>query len=149
MPLSSPTKLVTVSPVAVDENKSRGDQAELRFCLRAMQEGLAVSRPVGDNQKYDVITDSNGRLCRVQVKSTSTEAVSGVWLVSAQSGGVKRRGIYTVEHCDFLAVFLPCFGYSWYVIPVTEIKTFQLRINQYNDYWRQFHEAWHLLKYDA
>ena len=50
--------------------KNQGDNAELRFMLLNHELGNIVSKPFGDNAKYDLIVDTSTELQRVQVKST-------------------------------------------------------------------------------
>lgn len=45
--------------------------AEMQFILDATRKGFGVAKPYGDNEHYDVVVDSGGKLWRVQVKSTA------------------------------------------------------------------------------
>jgi len=50
--------------------KQTGDISEMRFALWCVEQGLAVSVPLGDRHRYDMIVDTGKRLLRVQVKTT-------------------------------------------------------------------------------
>jgi PD-(D/E)XK endonuclease len=50
--------------------KARGEWAELRFMTRAVELGLRVTKPWGDNAPYDLAVESRGQFLRVQVKCT-------------------------------------------------------------------------------
>ena len=50
--------------------KQQGEWAELCFMARAAGLGLRVSKPYGDSASYDVGVECDGRILRVQVKST-------------------------------------------------------------------------------
>lgn len=124
-----------------DDAKANGERIEVLFCLRALEQGLNVSRPLGDNQKYDAITDDNGRLVRVQIKSTSVRSGRG-YLVSTKSGGPTRRQSYSGDYCDILAVYLVALD-EWHLLPV-ELVVGKMAMTITSD---EFKEAWHLLKY--
>ena len=50
--------------------KHRGDVYEMHFMIEASNRGFGVSKPFGDNERYDIILDGGRRLWRVQVKGT-------------------------------------------------------------------------------
>jgi DNA-binding sugar fermentation-stimulating protein len=52
--------------------KLAGDLAEIAFLYRALGRALIVSKPYGDNARYDFVVDNGTRSCRVQVKSCAT-----------------------------------------------------------------------------
>jgi hypothetical protein len=54
---------VDASPAAPKRNtKLKGDIAELRVAAALTQAGYAVSKPLGENQRYDLIADDGKRL---------------------------------------------------------------------------------------
>lgn len=48
-----------------------GAAAEMRFAAAASERGIAISLPWGHAHGYDLITDYDGSLCRVQVKASA------------------------------------------------------------------------------
>lgn len=57
--------------IRIKNCKDRGAWAELRFAVRAMEEGLRPARPWGEPSGYDfLVHHKSTRLFRVQVKST-------------------------------------------------------------------------------
>ena len=58
-----------VAPRIKRDTKSKGDISELRVAVALAEAGYAVSKPLGDNQRYDLIADDGERLLRVQVKT--------------------------------------------------------------------------------
>ena len=52
-------------------SKTIGEIGELRFCANALERGIVVCSPHGDNQPYDYVTVYNGQMLRVQVKSVT------------------------------------------------------------------------------
>lgn len=52
--------------------KRLGELAELAFMCKAASLGFGVAKPYGDSDRFDFIVSCDGRLWRVQVKSTRT-----------------------------------------------------------------------------
>ena len=94
--------------------KWAGARAEAAFLHKAMELGLLVSKPWGDNSRYDFVVDAGERLVRVQVKSTSC-LCEGRYAVSAHGSDPKTE--YSAEDIDFLVAHVPP-EEAWYVIPV-------------------------------
>ena len=130
--------------------KKQGEITELRFYLMAFEKGLIVSKPFGDNQKYDFIVDAKGRLSRVQVKSVSMKDKYSRgrmrYRINA-SFGASRKQSYSKEIIDFLVVFVIPEN-AWYVIPVeiiSAIKTLGFRPDRNsNGKLEKYREAWNL-----
>lgn len=144
-------------PGGRDTSKHRGDVAEMQFMIEAKNRGFGVSKPFGDNERYDLILDGGRRrLWRVQVKSSASVhhngfAVRACWRTSG------KHLPYTRAHIDFLAVVIrnrkPVGGLIWYVIPVRAVGG-RLTINLYPFGGRRdcemrlerYREAWGLLR---
>lgn len=105
-------------------SKARGEVAEARFVAKALSLGFAVLRPFGDNQPYDFVLQSHGRMTRVQVKSAWTPFRKGVYQIMTSMGRRTRRGLrsYTLDDVDFIVVYLGPQD-DWFIIPVTELLT--------------------------
>jgi len=109
---------------------------------RAVERGLAVSRPHGDSQSYDVGVENNGRYSRVQVKST-TFCRKGSYTCNVIGAGRKR---YPAGKVDFFAVYLVPID-LWYVIPF-EVAAENWSLNltpQKGRKFGQYMEAWGLM----
>jgi hypothetical protein len=106
------TKAATVAP-AVDrvkrDTKSIGDISELRVASALAELGYAVSKPLGENQRYDLIADDGERLQRVQVKTGRIR--NGVIVFSCCSThGHRRTSLKTRPYTgqiELLAVYCP------------------------------------------
>jgi len=124
------------------QNKKLGDLAELRFQLLAFENGFIVSKPFGDNTRYDFVIDQKGTLSRIQVRATNT-TVRGGYRISL-GHGAKSKTPYTSKDIDFvLAYIFP--KNIWYIIPVEIIKnkkSILLRPDDENDPLRYFKEIW-------
>lgn len=95
--------------------KEIGLGAELRFQCEAVERGLTVSVPCGE-QIYDCIVDNGTQLFRVQVKSTSRERFEkkDKFRVLLTSGNAKRP--YTSQEIDVFAIFIIPLK-IWYFVP--------------------------------
>lgn len=71
--VSSKTKSKTPDAERIAGMKSRlrkGEIAEALFVAKALSLGMNVSKPFGQNCRYDFMVETMGRAVRVQVKST-------------------------------------------------------------------------------
>ena len=103
-------------------SRNRGDVSEMQFMIQASNRGFGVAKPIGNNERYDVILDAGRRrLLRVQVKGSNCWRDNGFsvdtcWRTS------RGREPYTAEQIDFLvAVYSGRKAHGrqiWYVIPV-------------------------------
>ena len=100
--------------------KQKGNLTELK-CLSAFYElGYQCSIPYGENSRYDFIADIDGKLIRVQCK-TSREVDVGVIEFPCRSSrsnthsNLQRR--YTANEIDYFCTF---WDGKCYLIPVTE-----------------------------
>ena len=102
--------------------KQKGNLTELQ-CLTAFYEkGCHVSLPYGENSRYDMIVDFQGKLLRVQVKTSSiknndTNAIE----FSCRSSHVNSTGVknvrYSESEIDYFATY---WNNQCYLIPVIE-----------------------------
>jgi hypothetical protein len=84
--------------------KLRGEWAELCFMARAAGMGLCVCKPYGDSAQYDVGIEEDGRMLRVQIKSTTYAA--GMVRSPVMSLGEEGRGIR--RGCWIFSRFILC-----------------------------------------
>ena len=102
------------------ESKQKGLICELQCITFFYQQGYQVSIPYGENSRYDFIVDINGKLIRVQCK-TSHEVDIGVIKFSCRSSKTNSSGtinrIYTKEEIDYFCTF---YNNICYLIPINE-----------------------------
>lgn len=115
------------------DSKQKGIVSELQ-CITAFNKlGYHVSIPYGENSRYDFIADINGKLIRVQVKTSSPKkGCQGAISFSCRSTQVSATGnfsrTYTDKEIDYFATF---YDGICYLIPVTECsaeKTLRLEL---------------------
>lgn len=102
--------------------KLKGDISELRVAIALTEAGYAVSKPFGENQRYDLIADDGSRLLRVQVKSGRIRG--GVVIFNCCSSHGHRRTVLSSRpykgQIDLLAVYCPD-NRKVYIVPEAEL----------------------------
>ena len=94
--------------------KQRGEWVELQFMAQAAKRRLAVSKPWGDMQAYDVGIEHESNFLRVQVKSTTSRCGAG-YRCMFKPNYLKKRD-YSLDQIDvFAAYVIP--EDAWYLIP--------------------------------
>jgi hypothetical protein len=113
------------------DTKSIGDLSELEVAVALARSGYAVSKPLGENQRYDLIIDDGERLSRVQVKTGRIRG-SVVMFNCCSTHGHRRTSLQTRPYTgqvEFLAVFCPE-NRKVYLLPEADLtrSKIQLRI---------------------
>ena len=101
-------------------SKQKGNLTELQ-CLSAFAaEGCGVSIPYGDNSKYDFIADLDGKLLKIQVKTSSLKDEGSIKF-SCRTTHVNCTGVknerYSANEIDFFATY---WDGQCYLVPVAE-----------------------------
>lgn len=101
-------------------SKQKGNLTELQCLAAFMEQGCGVSVPYGDNSKYDFIADVNGKLLKIQVKTSSLKD-EGAIKFSCRSTHVNSSEVknerYSSDDIDFFATY---WGDKCYLIPIAE-----------------------------
>jgi hypothetical protein len=126
--------------------RERGEWAELYFLMIAAGLGMTVLRPFGQTGVYDVGVDKAGRLQRVQVKSTIYRRRNDEYSLNIMG---PQRKMYSAGTVDYFAVLLIPVD-EWYIIPYQVLGesncTVHLRPNGGKQLYREYREAWELLR---
>ena len=101
-------------------SKQKGNLTELQCITAFMAEGCGVSIPYGDNSKYDFIADINGKLLKIQVKTSSFKDENAIQfscrITHVNCAGVKNER-YTSDDIDYFATY---WNNQCYLIPIAE-----------------------------
>lgn len=88
--------------------KSIGNIGEVKTISKFVELGFPVYLPFGDNEKADLIAEFNGKLNKIQVK-TSVKAENGVVKFDLTSSTTHRKNgvkhIYTNQEIDYFACY--------------------------------------------
>lgn len=89
----------------MEDTKLKGDIAEHKVVLHALQNGWGVSIPVGDRLPYDLILDISGNIVKIQVKNAWFDAGKCNYVVDNRRTKTNRRNMvrspYRAEDFDF------------------------------------------------
>ena len=104
------------------DSKFIGNITELEVLTYITKLGYQVSIPFGDRERYDQIWDINGKLLRVQVKTShSTDnAIKFSCRSSHRKEGKCINSKYTSDEIDYFATF---WNGKCYLVPVEETST--------------------------
>ena len=75
-----------------------------------------MSKPWGDNDSYDVVTEYRRKFNRVQVKCT-IYVVRGPYVCRVAAAHVP----YTIEQVDFIAAYVIPID-TWYILPLKAVE---------------------------
>ena len=106
----------------MDNTLIKGMTTELD-CIRSfIAAGYQVSIPYGDCARYDFLADKDGKIIRIQVKSSNwTDETKTSFMFYARSAHINSKGVkqqkYDETHIDYFSTF---FEGKCYVIPVQE-----------------------------
>lgn len=101
-------------------SKQKGNLTELQCLSAFVEQGCGVSIPYGDNSKYDFIADVDGRLFKIQVKTSSLKDENAIKF-SCRTTHVNCKGVknekYSSNEVDFFATY---WENQCYLVPVSE-----------------------------
>lgn len=101
--------------------KAQGDIGVAMAIAYYTQQGYAVSIPMGDNTRYDLIVDIDGELKKVQCKCSRYQ-VNGRYIIALRTNGGNKSGSTTKRICadDADLLFAYTFDGGWYEFPQSE-----------------------------
>jgi len=130
-------------PGIIKDNKRRGEWAESVFMARAAENGLQVSKPLGESGSFDCVVGRPGKFVAVQVKCTMARLQSGKGYVCSVKSNNKR---YRAGALDFLAAYVIPED-AWYIIPAKAIgRQRSICLCSPQAKYEAYREAWHLLR---
>ena len=116
-----------------------GKTTELEVLLYMTKKGISVSIPFGDKDRYDQIWDINGKLIKIQIKTSHISKKNTGKAIEFKTTGTSngKTTKYSKKDIDYFATF---WENQVYVVPVEEtssIKTlrFECTVNKPNISW--------------
>ena len=130
----------------VINEKTKGDLGVLSFIKMATEKHFIVSIPFGDTDEYDVITDYNGILNRVQIKSIYTlQKDKDRYSTKIGRGNAAKK---PYKNIDFAVIYISHED-TWYIIPFDKLQGVNCSVyphRQSSGIYEFFKEKWDLLK---
>jgi hypothetical protein len=102
--------------------KRIGEISEAHILTALFEKGYAVLLPFGDNQRYDLVVEIEGRFLRVQVKTG--KYINGTVCFRTVSSSVHRTGGKVrsyVDDVDYFGVYCPQIQQS-YLVPIDDVR---------------------------
>lgn len=100
------------------DTNQKGKLTELRVLLKATELGIDVSIPYGDKSRYDQIWDINGKLFKIQIKSSHFKDDRELAIqFNCYSCSCGKRLTYSKEQIDY---FCTCWNDKVYMVPIEE-----------------------------
>src|SRR5581483_8799660 len=96
--------------------KHIGNIAVIRAMKYFAEQGYSILIPMGDYQKYDLVTEKEGKFWRIQCKATNRTTVS--LASSGHYGGRYKDSALDPTEIDFLWI---SYKEKDYLIPITEL----------------------------
>ena len=111
----------------MQENTIKGTLTELQRQKDFIQKGILVSQPIVQDSKYDFIIDLEGKLYRIQCKSSSLSADKKFISLKTKSTNIRtmKDTYYTKNDIDF---FYTCYQGVSYLIPVEDAGNGETRL---------------------
>lgn len=107
--------------VEVLSSKQKGNLTELQCITAFYEQGYTVSIPYGENCRYDFIADVDGKLLKIQVKTSRVRKENESIVFACRSTNVNTKTTtyhrYTKEQIDYFATF---WNGKCYLVPVEE-----------------------------
>lgn len=108
--------------------KNIGNLGESKVLCKFIEYGIPVYIPYGDNEKADLIAEFNGKLNKIQIK-TSIKTDNGAMLFDLTSSTNHRkngaRHIYTSDEIDYFA----CYNVERDKIFLIDIKSLKNKVS--------------------
>lgn len=99
----------------------KGKLTELQVLTKIIEMGYSVSVPFGNSDRYDQIWDINGKLIRIQIKTSHWKTNEQKAIIFSCKSTVNGKGIkYSKKDIDYFATF---WDGEVYLIPVEECST--------------------------
>ena len=135
-------------------NKGSGTIAEAQVVVKLLQQGFGASWAIGDTLGWDLVADWDGKVTRLQVKSSKVAHKRQTWRILFGHGQSSKH-MYTAAQCDVFCCVLP---WGMYVIPQRDVNVIRANFWPPGEHPRYksekfnkckfeaYREAWHHLK---
>ena len=105
--------------------KTKGKIAEMMISAKLMELGWKVLLPFGENNRYDLVAEKEGKFIRIQVKYvTPTKGILDINCKSSNNWSILR---YTPNEIDFIAVF-DSVNHNIYFISVSKLNLSSIKL---------------------
>ncbi len=99
-------------------SKAIGERTEAQVLAALLKKGLTVLIPFGDNQRYDLVIDENGKFTRIQCKTGRLKKGAIAFNTCSIDVNTQKRKSYYGE-ADLFGIYCPETD-KCYLIPVRD-----------------------------
>jgi hypothetical protein len=101
-----------------------GNIGQAKISAKFIELGINIFSPVGEGYTTDLIAEFNGKLNKIQIKTTEFlhEDSYMIWWVTHQEGNHGKVKKYTPEEVDYFALYCIATG-TMYLVPYTNALT--------------------------
>ena len=121
-----------------------GNLGEAKVLAKFVELGIQVYLPFGDGSTADLIAEFNGKLNRIQVKSTEKDdngsLTFSICSTTLHAGGEIQKHVYTEDEIDYFALYSSVTD-EVYLLPVNEAPTKKFTIRYKAPYRTQSNKA--------
>lgn len=114
--------------------KRYGNIGEAMAISLFVKHGIPIAIPFGDNEKYDLIAEFNGKLNKIQVKTSISKAENGTVTFDVTSSSLHRKNVskakYTKNDIDYFFCYNIETNKSFLIeAPETPVNMITIRID--------------------
>ena len=124
--------------------KNIGNLGEAKVLTKFVELGIPVFIPFGDGSTADLIADFNGKLNRIQIKSTAIEdngcLTFSICSTTTRSNGEVHKHIYSSNEIDYFALYSSITD-KVYLLPIQNAPTKKFSIRYQEPYHSKSHKA--------
>ena len=121
-----------------------GNLGEAKVLAKFVELGIQVYLPFGDGSTVDLVAEFNGKLNRIQIKSTEKDSngalVFSICSTTVRSGGELQKHIYSSEEIDYFALYSSITD-EVYLLPIEEAPTKKFSLRYKEPYSSISHKA--------
>lgn len=121
-----------------------GKLGEAKVLTKFTELGIQVYLPFGEGSSVDLIAEFNGKLNRIQVKSTEKDnngtLVFSICSTTLQEGGKIQKHIYSTNEIDYFALYSSVTD-EVYLLPIEEAPTKKFSLRYKESYTLKSHKA--------
>lgn len=121
-----------------------GKLGEAKVLTKFTELGIQVYLPFGEGSSVDLIAEFNGKLNRIQVKSTEKEnngtLVFSICSTTIQKDRKIQKHIYSADEIDYFALYSSITD-EVYLLPIEEVPTKKFSLRYKEPYNSKSHKA--------
>lgn len=121
-----------------------GKLGEAKVLTKFIELGIQVYLPFGEGSSVDLIAEFNGKLNRIQVKSTEKDnngtLIFSICSTTLQEGGKIQKHIYSTNEIDYFALYSSVTD-EVYLLPIKEAPTKKFSLRYKEPYSSKSHKA--------